>query len=498
MSTPRGGPRALCALFVAALLACGIESISVSEPPDILLVTFDTLRADRVDSRGRGDRTAPGLRQLAESGVEFVEAYAPSATTSPSHATLFTGRSPLAHGVRRNGMELDPSWSTLPQVLSDRGYRTAAFVSSEVLSRRAGFAVGFDHYDDEGLAEKDRPAVEGHYGSVSARSIGRRADETVDRALAWFQRAHDHEGPLFMWVHLMDPHEPYLPPESIGDPFGADDLEARSLEQVVAYYDTEVFSADRAFERLHENLSRAGSNRNRLTVITGDHGEEFMEHGWRSHGLHLYQESIRVPLILHWPARLEGRRQVAERVSLQDVAPTILGLIGRELGGEIEWHEEDRGASTGMDLSSLASGAAPESAFRERSLYFTRRSYGDGGRVEPVSLMEFGNLVFGDGATVRGRQFAVLRGRWKYIEAAEEKPSRELYDLREDPGERINLAGSRPDLAQAFSDQLGEWVAAETTRRTTVPEIDQDTRKMLEEMGYVDSVPDGSSRIQRR
>jgi choline-sulfatase len=492
------GSATFLALLGALLLGCGVESSGPSEPPDILLVTFDTLRADRVDAEGRGVRTAPGLRRLAESGVEFLDAYAPSATTSPSHATLFTGLSPLAHGVLRNGTELDSSLWTLPQALSDRGYRTAAFVSSPVLVRRAGFALGFDHYDDEGLTEEGRPAVEGQYGTVSARSIGRRADQTIDRALSWFRGANEQDGPLFLWVHLMDPHEPYLPPASTGDPFGAADLAARSLEQVVAYYDTEVLTADRALERLHEGLSEVGASRNRLTVVTADHGEEFMEHGWRSHGLHLYQESIRVPLILHWPSRLGAGRQLAERVSLRDVAPTILGLVGGARGWQERQPAKELGASSGMDLSPLAKGEALESVLGERSLYFVRRSYGDGGRVEPVSLKEFGDLVFGEGATVRGHQFALLRGRWKYIEAAEEKPSRELYDLQQDPGERINLAGARPDLAQTFSEQLGKWVAGEMIERVTAPEIDADTRKMLEQMGYLDAVPDADTRDRSR
>ncbi|HLA75984.1 MAG TPA: sulfatase-like hydrolase/transferase [Vicinamibacteria bacterium] len=289
-------------LLALALLvpACRAPSPApgAGDPPSVLLVTIDTLRADRVGCYGDLAARTPALDGLAAQGTLFEWAFTPAPITLPAHTSLMTGLLPPAHGVRGNGaFALGPGPTTLAHALKARGYQTAGFVGGYPLARSFGLDRGFDHYDD---TLNKAPGV--HYEFAE-----RRGDAVVASAGEWLAT---HPGRVFVWVHLFDPHAPYDPPE----PYRGTDP-----------YRGEVAAADGALGRL---LSRWDARPGRpLVVATADHGEAFGEHGEESHSLFVYDVTLRVPLILRGAGMGSGRR-LADPVSLVDVAATILELAG--------------------------------------------------------------------------------------------------------------------------------------------------------------------------
>jgi arylsulfatase A-like enzyme/Flp pilus assembly protein TadD len=268
------------------------------EHPNVLLITVDTFRADRV-----GVRT-PALSRLASEGARFDAADSTVPLTLPSHATLLSGLLPLHHGVRNNGAGAFPAdRDTLATLFARGGYRTGAFVGSFILDHRFGLARGFDRYDDEIRRSADESA-----GSFEAE---RRGGEVVDRALAWLKQRDAR--PFFAWVHLYDAHAPYAPPAPYAQT-----------------YDGEIEYVDAQVARLLAAIDRTRT----IVVVVGDHGESLGEHGETTHGLLLYEPTLHVPLIIAAPSLRP--RVVREPVSTVDVAPTIADLAGLKFAGKID------------------------------------------------------------------------------------------------------------------------------------------------------------------
>src|SRR5829696_8234609 len=259
-----------------------------SERPNFLLVTIDTLRADHLGCYGRQAAMTPTIDNLANRGVRFATAVAHAPLTGPSHGSILTGRTPLGHGFRNNsGFAMHAGVHTAAELLRNAGYRTAAFVSAFPLDRRFGFNRGFDVYDDHLPKGNDRrrtPYVE------------RAADATTDVALRWVdaQPPGTAGAPWFLWVHYYDPHAPYEPPPDL----------ARSG---LSPYDGEIAFVDRELNRLLQHVSRRGDVARTLTVVTADHGESLGEHGEETHGLFVYDATIRVPWIMAGPGIPAGR-----------------------------------------------------------------------------------------------------------------------------------------------------------------------------------------------
>jgi arylsulfatase A-like enzyme/Flp pilus assembly protein TadD len=296
---------ALCALLVAAVAAISVWRRAAAPPPgalaghNVLLVTIDTLRFDKVGAYGGGSLT-PVIDALAGSGVRFAHAYAHAPLTLPSHASILTGLSPLGHGVHNNGtFRLDASIETLATRLEAGGYRTGAFVGAFVLDSRFGLARGFDEYDDRYGEER---------GLLNFGFVERTADRVLAPALAWIEQ---QPSPWFAWVHLFDPHAPYAAPERVVD-------EA---------YDNEVAYTDRALGRFLDRLRAAGRLERTLIVLTADHGESLGDHGETTHGLFAYDATLRVPLVFQAPT-LAPAVVPAPRVSHADILPTVLELLG--------------------------------------------------------------------------------------------------------------------------------------------------------------------------
>ncbi len=302
---------------------------STPERPDIILVTLDTTRADRLGCYGYELASTPYLDEFAASAIQFDNAVTAVPITSPSHATMLTGKTPLRHGVHNNGtFYLDPAQMTLTEHLAGEGYQTAAFLSAYVLHRQFGLAQGFDVYDDDLIDE-------------------RLATETNARVFAYLQRLEDR--PLFLWVHYFDPHTPWDPPE----PFAS---QTRGT-----VYDAEISSMDAAFGELMEKLRAAGRFENAHVLVLGDHGEGLGDHGEREHGLFLYEETLRIPFLWKPPHHDESKRS-DELVGTVDLLPTVLDLLDREPPGPDEFdgfslapilHDEALPMRTGLYAETL-------------------------------------------------------------------------------------------------------------------------------------------------
>ena len=406
-------------LALLALTGCG----NTAPPPNILLITLDTTRADRLGSYGYNAAETPALDALAESGVRFDRARAQVPLTLPSHVSLLTGTYPRVNGVHVNAeTRLGDDVPTLAEELKGRGYRTAAFVSSFVLDAVFGLDRGFELYDDEmGVREQS--------DSFDAE---RKADRVVDAALAWLNQ--ESKKPTFAWVHFYDPHTPYEPP-------------AKFARRLADPYDGEIAFVDEQVARLVLWLEESGERDNTLIVVAGDHGEALGEHAETEHGLFVYDSTIRVPMILSWPERLPAATVVATDVQLLDLYPTILELAGAP----------SVGSSDGASLVDLLLGkqSAP------RVVYGASR---------------YGEIGYG-WAPLR----FVIHDGWKYIEA----PRPELYDLGGDPHETTNLAHEQPGKTTELRDRLYELEAGLVPRDSEDVELDPEALAKIESLGYV-------------
>jgi len=403
--------RAVCLTLLAGA-ACARAPSRPATPPSVLLVTVDTLRADRVGAYGDALARTPHADALARGGVLFEAAYSPAPITLPAHVSILTGLLPPAHGVRGNGaFALGAGPTTLAEAMRARGYATGAFIGGFPLSRRFGLGRGFDHYDD--TVEK-APGV--HYEFAE-----RRAAAVVDAARAWLGA---HPAPVFVWVHLFDPHAPYDPPPAFA---GLDP------------YRGEVASADAAVGVLLAAWdARPGPS---VVAFTADHGEAFGEHREESHSLFVYDTTLHVPLILRGPGLPPGRR-IKEAVGLTDLAATLLDLAGG--AGPTVPGRSLLGALRGPLHSHLyAETLAPRLDFGWSDLRAWRE------------------------------------GRYKYIRA----PRPELYDVDADPGETEDLVSRQPDVARRMAAALDAALAAlgdsETTRA-----VDPDVAERLRALGY--------------
>jgi choline-sulfatase len=390
----------------------------------LVIVTIDTLRADRVGAYGYAAARTPAMDGLARRGVRFDRAFATAPITLPSHASLFTGRYPAGHGSRHNSIRLDPQTPVLADALSKAGFATGAFVAAFPLDRRFGLNKGFGTYGDR----------------MPRLSDGRQANErpghaVIDEALQWLER--NRNGRFFLWVHLFEPHAPY------GN--GADPERARRPAQ--ARYDDEVAEADRQLGRVIDALGVGAATT--LVVVASDHGEAFGEHGEIGHSLFVYDTTLRVPLIMAGPA-VAARRTVVEPVTLMDLAPTVLRLLG------VTGFDGD-----GVDLKPAIDGGT----LTRRELY--AESF--------APLLDFGWSAL---RTVRADD-------WKYIAA----PRAELYNLETDSAEIHDVALAHPARAGALAQRVDRYSGAEIAN---VSPQDPEVASRLRALGYASGTRDAS------
>jgi len=396
---------------------------------NVLVITIDTLRADALGSYGNPRASTPWIDRLAAGGVRFDRAHAQTVVTLPSHANILSGVYPQDHGVRDNaGFRFPAVRPTLATLLKGRGYATGAFISAFPLDARFGLARGFDVYDDRFVdAVPRQPLLEQE----------RRGVETVALARRWLDA---HAGVrTFCWVHLYEPHAPYLPPEPIASRFRTDP------------YAGEVAAADAALEPLLRPILDAGAAARTLVVLTGDHGEALGEHGEATHGVFAYESTLRVPLIVYAPGLLAPRVESREARHV-DIVPTVLDAL---------------------DI-------APPDGLRGRTLLAPAR-----GRDEPVST------YFESLSPALNRGWAPLHGIMrdgvKYIDL----PLPELYDLALDPAEAHNLIDTRAADARALREQLSTFRSPPPDGSRIVESAD--ARARLDSLGYVSAGVGGRS-----
>ncbi len=437
---------ALLALPLALVsISCGretaVDSVStVAEadgPPiasvrNVVLVTLDTFRADRIGALG-GDVRTPNLDRLAAEGTLFTNAQTTVPFTFPAHSSIMTGTYPPFHGVRENvGYYLSDQNRTLAETFSEAGYDTAGFVSAFVLDARWGIARGFGHYyDDFDLGAFENPNL----GSVQ-----RPGTDTIAAALDWFDKRSDPDRPFFVWLHLFDAHDPYTPPA----PF-ASQYPGRP-------YDAEIAYTDALVGRFIDDLQERGLLAETALVVTSDHGEGLGDHGELFHGLFVYESTVHVPLIVRLP---RGRAPEALRsalpVSHVDIAPTLLELTGQEVG------EAMQGRSLVPDLRGSAKEAMAERAVYAESFY---------------PLLHYG-----------WSPLRVLRSAAAKLIAA---PEPELYRPNEDPGEKRNLFEDGPEGAALLVEL--EALASEIEQGAVGAEaadLDPQALAQLQALGYV-------------
>ena len=418
--------RSLAVALVLSLSAACSGGRDTASPPvrarNLLLVTIDTLRMDRVGAYGDDSASTPAIDRLATRGARFTNAFAVTPITLPSHASLLTGRYPAGHGARHNGMRIDLAVPTLAETLSREGFATGAFVGAFPLDRRFGLIKGFKTYSDT--------MPRGADGRLANERPGRLV---VDEALAWLQ--HNRGDRFFLWVHLFEPHAPYGDASETG----------RSTQQ---RYAREVSEADQQLGRLVDALGHDTTST--LVVVVADHGEAFGEHGEIAHSIFVYDTTLRIPLILAGPGI--PTRVVDAPVSLIDVAPTVMGLLG------VGAFDAD-----GVDLGPALNGASPP----ERTLY--AESF--------APLLDFG------WSPLR----AVRRDGWKYISA----PQPELYHVAEDETESRNAVDAQKARATAMQAEV-EKFSGETLPANR--NVDADVAARLQALGYVSGSRAGTSR----
>jgi len=400
---------AACALLIAG---CGNRS---EKRPNVLLWVVDTLRADHLEIYGYQRETAPRLAELARDGVVFERTYATSSWTKPSTASLLTGLTPERHRATTRAHLLDGRLRLLPEYLKDLGYHTAAFVTNPWTTPSWGFGRGFDGFSE---------------------LLGRPRAENVLQAVLRHLDG-DIGDPFFLYVHTLDPHGPYTPPPSFRERWAPDpalrfpnpkkikpDTPPEDLETAVAAYDGEISYGDEAFGRVLDRLREDGLYDDALIIFTSDHGEELGDHGRGEHGRTLFEEVVKVPLVMKLPGNRHAGARVAVPVSIVDLVPSVLAVVGSELEAPLD----------GIDLLPLLdgeAGATPErSFFLDLDLVYAREE--------------------------RNRARGLIQGPYKYVEVVRPEPARLLFQLATDPEERQNLVDVAPEIADRLSQRLRE------------------------------------------
>ncbi len=408
----------VAAAVAAALLGC--RRTEEAPPLNVLLITLDTTRADHLGSYGARNGATPALDALAARGVRFDQAQSVAPLTLPAHATMLTGLPPQRHKLRVNGGGvLGDEVETLATHFQRKGFRTGAFVGAFVLDRRFGLSRGFDVYDDAVARDPEG-------GDVSLEAE-RPAESVADAALAWLRA--DQERPFFAWVHFYDAHAPYAAPTPFAERFAS------------SPYDGELAYVDAQVARIVDALEKSGVRGKTLIAVAGDHGEGLGEHGEATHGLLLYESTLRVPLIIAAPSLKPST--VHAPASLADLTPTIAALAGSSFDAAID----------GRDLSvDLIAQREPET----RDLYAEThypRSFG------------WSDLV------------SIRRGAKKLVSGARD----ELFDLASDPGETRNVTSEDRRVYR----ELAAGAISMRREESPAPAIDEETRAKLVSLGYV-------------
>jgi arylsulfatase A-like enzyme len=413
---------------------------SPARPPalNLIVITLDTVRADALGAYGQSRPTTPHLDRLASEGVLFEQVMSSAPSTIPSHATIFTGKYPYAHGARSNfGHSLSRSNLTLAEVLAREGYRTAAEIAAEVLQPLVRLDQGFEHYRHVGSpgVQKKRVTLNEDGVKRSVEEPIRTAADITRRALSFVRQ--NRERKFFLWLHYFDPHHPYSAPPRFH----------RRIPD--SPYHAEVAAADEQIGAVIDELRRLGLAEHTLVVFTGDHGEGLGDHGEWTHIYYTYESTMRVPLIFWGPRELLPGWRVQSLVRSVDIAPTVLDLLALPPLPDAQ----------GVSLRPLLVG--------ER---------------EDLALTAYGESIEWYTTFATSPLRVIREGRWKYIH----KVNPELYDIESDPGEEVNRFASEPEVAARLVAALEEMLSsAPGAPQDAVMTMDKQTRERLAALGYI-------------
>jgi len=455
-----------------ALSACGDRSASPAHP-NVFLITVESLRPDHIGLYGGTNDTTPQLDAFAREAVVYEDAHAVTSWTLASHASLFTGLYPSAHGAVEPRSRLHDGALTIAEVLAANGYQTAGFASGPYLARSHRLDQGFEHYDDS-------TATVGTQGGAHDDVTNPSLEQVIRR---FFDTSRDPSRPLFYFAYYWDPHYDYIPPTPYDEMFvppGAQRIDVRGYESnpaidrampqaelryVVSQYEGEIRWTDEFLGRFFQLLRDRDLWDDSVVIVTADHGEEFFDHGEKGHKHDLYAESVHVPLLVKYP-RSEPRGRDTRLVSLVDVFPTILALAGVHTESE----------SQGRSLLEPAPDPDRPIFFELLSTFYHRRTDAPG--------------------------FERRDERWQAVRRGDEKlvvrPGAggvELYDVRRDPREQLDVAIERPEHVEQLRGLLADFEKASQRLRQSGADAQADLSpehvERLRALGYIDETTPG-------
>jgi arylsulfatase A-like enzyme len=464
----------------------GEEGLSAPRPRSVLFYLMDTSRRDRMGFDGYERETTPFLAWLAERSVVFETCYAQAPWTKPSMASMLSSQYPSTTGVYKMEQRLDDDVLTWPEVLQASGTYTAGFSANIVMGKTlSNFAQGFDHFIESTLINRADPI---RFASGSARLLNEHTFPWLDSTDHW---------PMLLYLHSVDPHEEYEPEPSylkqFADPdrheqfrgewkqllksrppipglyvtqdnFDRTEIDSASfIEHSSNLYDADILANDEQIRQLWDKLQQDGWGEDFIFVFTSDHGEEFFDHGGTCHGYSLYDEMIRVPLMIYAPGLLPAGKTIDTPVRSLDIYPTLCDLLGLQIPNGLQ----------GESLVPLIHGQQPAD---ERAIFAEHRE-------DPlVRLMGQGS----------GVMVSLRRGHWKFILNQKssqliEKPRFELFDLDKDPGEQFNLAERHPDVVKRFEREVVEFISDHRREAdlTDWVSLDPEVLAQLRSLGYI-------------
>lgn len=427
MNKARVGAAIVCA---AGLLVLGRLAFAQRPQPNVLLITIDTVRADRIGAYGYAKAATPTIDRLAREGIRFADATTQAPLTGPAHTAILTGQYPARLAVRDNATTPIPrGTTTMAELFKARGYRTGGFIGAFLLGPEYGFAQGFDTFD----------ARFSQYSSGMKLQSQRRGGEVVNAALQWLSAApaSGSTQPFFAWVHLYDAHSPYDAPPPFRERF------------VGSPYDGEVAYVDSCIGKLVDALGKSGQLDRTIVAVIADHGEGLGDHGETEHGLFLYESVLHVPWVMRLPAHTAAGTVVTTQVRTIDVMPTVAAIAGLTPP-----------PVDGQNVAKFFGSAAPrdpEPSYAET--FYPKWHFG---------WSELKSVRVGD---------------WKYIDA----PKPELYDMKADRAERRNAIDARGPLSAGLSAALGKIHTGfgAAAAATDAPQPDAETLARLRSLGYV-------------
>ncbi|MFP4081597.1 MAG: sulfatase [Candidatus Aminicenantes bacterium] len=463
-------------LFIFSCTEAGPGKFKIDR---IYLIIIDTLRADHLSCYGYPRKTSPFIDSLAREGILFERACSQSSTTAPSHASIFTGLYPFQHRVRANGYVLDDSYTTLAEILSQNGFRTAAFASIARCLRGANIDQGFDFYEDPGGTIK---LLRGNY---------RPARLTKKSATIWLDNFNPKQK-LFMWLHFYDPHLPYLPPKRhikeinrslSGDAFFQHmekfhvDMEVYDhkygeLYKNITRYDAEILYVDQEIMHFFRYIQRKGLNENALWIITSDHGEGLGQHKWYEHGKHLYQEEVHVPLIFYFPDKKVSPKRIDHVVENFDIFSTIIEASGIKISKEL--NKEVKSISLWGKIINQNPGLEKNHAFSERRIYVTNL------KKEHPELPDW-KLNW-----EKGEKYCLQDKSFKYIFRT--LLPDEFYHLAEDPFELNNLINGEEyqEIKKTLEEELFNILKEkEKYKDSKLQKVNTRELSKLRSLGYI-------------